>query len=94
MFYFYKNIYIKKTGPSREECRHQIEGMGGVKGGVDVARGDWVCVREGTPLRDECPPQTLINFILVYNLKRFILLCTSLVFRVTHMCNKLYLYKV
>ncbi|MFS7934802.1 hypothetical protein Hanom_Chr05g00395981 [Helianthus anomalus] len=51
MFYFYKNIYIEKTSPPREKCRHQIEGMGG----VDVTRADWVCVRERTPLREECP---------------------------------------
>ncbi|MFS7945681.1 hypothetical protein Hanom_Chr06g00527071 [Helianthus anomalus] len=55
MFYFYKNIYIKKIISKREECRHQIKGMGGVKGRVDVTRGNWVCVREGTPLREECP---------------------------------------
>ncbi|MFS7905507.1 hypothetical protein Hanom_Chr01g00048521 [Helianthus anomalus] len=39
----------------RERCRHQIEGVRGVKMGVDVARADWSCVREGTPLREECP---------------------------------------
>ncbi|MFS7951601.1 hypothetical protein Hanom_Chr07g00597061 [Helianthus anomalus] len=52
MFYFYKNIFFikktKKTSPPREECRHQIEGVRRVRGGVDVARADWVCVREVT----------------------------------------------
>ncbi|MFS7924167.1 hypothetical protein Hanom_Chr03g00269461 [Helianthus anomalus] len=56
-FFFFFN---KKTSPLRGKCRHQIEGVRGVKRGVDVSRADWPCVREGTPLRGECPvhPQT------------------------------------
>ncbi|MFS7971237.1 hypothetical protein Hanom_Chr09g00830371 [Helianthus anomalus] len=46
---------IKKQGELRGEWRHQIEGVRGVKRGVDVTRADWPCVREGTPLRGECP---------------------------------------
>ncbi|MFS8009626.1 hypothetical protein Hanom_Chr14g01287131 [Helianthus anomalus] len=45
----------KKTSPPREECRHQIEGVGRVKWGVDVARADWLWVREVTPHLEECP---------------------------------------
>ncbi|MFS8026534.1 hypothetical protein Hanom_Chr16g01487861 [Helianthus anomalus] len=52
-------IYYKKkkknASPLREECRHQIEGVRGVKREVDMASADWVCVREGTPLREEFP---------------------------------------
>ncbi|KAM0033988.1 hypothetical protein Hdeb2414_s0016g00492211 [Helianthus debilis subsp. tardiflorus] len=64
MFYFYKNIYIKKNKIKslREECRHQIEGVRKVKGGVDVARADWVCVRGVTPLLEECPSHP--NYLL------------------------------
>ncbi|MFS7942498.1 hypothetical protein Hanom_Chr06g00489101 [Helianthus anomalus] len=51
-FFFFLN---KKRSPPREECRHQIEGVGGVKWGVDVARADWLCVREVTPILEECP---------------------------------------
>ncbi|KAJ0780312.1 hypothetical protein HanPI659440_Chr06g0236181 [Helianthus annuus] len=51
-FFFFLN---KKTSPLRGECRHQIEGVRGVKRGVDVTRADWPCVREGTPLKGECP---------------------------------------
>ncbi|KAF5777743.1 hypothetical protein HanRHA438_Chr12g0550271 [Helianthus annuus] len=52
LFFFFLN---KKANPLREECRHQIEGVREFKRGVDVARADWPCVREGTPLRGECP---------------------------------------
>ncbi|MFS7905501.1 hypothetical protein Hanom_Chr01g00048461 [Helianthus anomalus] len=54
-FFFFFFFLNKKTSPLRVVCRHQIEGVRGVKRGVDVARADWPCVREGTPLREECP---------------------------------------
>ncbi|MFS7956932.1 hypothetical protein Hanom_Chr07g00660491 [Helianthus anomalus] len=56
-FFFFLN---NKTNPLRGECRHQIEDVRGVKNGVDMARADWSCIRNETPLKGECPvPFTL-----------------------------------
>ncbi|KAJ0582961.1 hypothetical protein HanHA300_Chr04g0157811 [Helianthus annuus] len=41
--------------PLRGECRHQIEGVRGVKRRVDVAHANLPSVRDGTLLRGECP---------------------------------------
>ncbi|MFS7987853.1 hypothetical protein Hanom_Chr11g01027721 [Helianthus anomalus] len=53
----------------REECRHQIERVRGVKRVVDVARADWPCVREGTLLIEECFSSSLTLSGFLYLIK-------------------------
>ncbi|MFS8019593.1 hypothetical protein Hanom_Chr15g01405581 [Helianthus anomalus] len=59
----------KKASPPRDECRYQIEGVGGVKWEVDVACADWLSVREVTPHLEECPlhPKKLVSYRGVIN---------------------------
>ncbi|MFS7941740.1 hypothetical protein Hanom_Chr06g00479801 [Helianthus anomalus] len=45
----------KKKIPLRGECRHQNGVLGEFKRRVDVVLADWWCVKEGTPLLEECP---------------------------------------
>ncbi|MFS7974835.1 hypothetical protein Hanom_Chr10g00873421 [Helianthus anomalus] len=64
-----KKFFNKKPSHLRGECRHQFKVLGEFKRGVDVAHENWLCVREGTPILEECPLHPKLRLVFIKTLK-------------------------